>query len=728
MSHKLIFLFSLLFCGSAYAQPGIELFRLYDGGAADYEKFEDLYHRADGGYFLCGWSNQEAWIMRVEENGDPIWSSLHGATIFYSVIETDDGDVVAGGDLNGFAAKRFHQNGDVVWQRTYAAGRCQAMIELKAGQLVLCGNSSRHGYIMMITPDGEPIWANSYGDGQNYNYLYAMRETEGGIVAVGYTDLGGWGLKVDFEGNVVWSRSYRFNNDICCQSLVSCPDGGFAIGGYGVRPLGNQRPDVFILTRIDSNGFILFQKCYFYGAGSFFDAYSIAKYAGEGFVLVGFNNCHNISPWSEYPYALRVNNDGDSLWAYDFRDSVEQQPQGGQYNRLKSVIVQGDNQIIACGGFYNSQNGGSDGLLMRFEPDHLAPLIVLRQPEDSSLTVLIGDSVDFKVRAITRLRQELTYTWFCNGDSISDDTSVTVHFDSLGRDTVICRISVMGMSVEVKWYVTVKDFLIRSYSPDMLNLALRRGTVQNYDIVAAAIGDEPVLYNWNLADENNHSQDISDSSAATVEFRRSGNYSLEALAYRGASNDAVTWNIAVRSVIFNFFPEQQTLSVPPDTIINFEVIPFDPSDTTLTYNWIQDGEWVGSFPAVQMQFQGEGVHNATAIVSDSSDADTIVWNVSVVHPNSVANPVFQLSAFSFQLSPNPFNSRSTIRFGLDKSGPTLLTLHDLTGRTVRLLAQGRLSAGEHQVALDAAELPAGLYFLRLEAAGKVKVAKAVVIK
>ena len=38
------------------------------------------------------------------------------------------------------------------------------------------------------------------------------------------------------------------------------------------------------------------------------------------------------------------------------------------------------------------------------------------------------------------------------------------------------------------------------------------------------------------------------------------------------------------------------------------------------------------------------------------------------------------------------------------------------------------TAGEHQIALDTADLPAGLYFLRLEAAGKVRVAKAVVIK
>jgi len=71
---------------------------------------------------------------------------------------------------------------------------------------------------------------------------------------------------------------------------------------------------------------------------------------------------------------------------------------------------------------------------------------------------------------------------------------------------------------------------------------------------------------------------------------------------------------------------------------------------------------------------------------------------------------------SFMLSPaypNPFNSKTIIRFDLPSAGPARLAMTDLSGRTVRELRTGRMNAGRHTVVLDAGALPTGLYFLRL---------------
>jgi hypothetical protein len=719
------------------AQPGVEMFRLYDNGADRDEKFEDLYRRTDGGYFVCGMSNYRAWAMRLEENGDPVWSAMPGGNHLWSVIEADNGDAVMGGDLGGFSAIRYRDNGEVVWQRTYVAGGCSAVIELKAGNFALCGSSNHRGYITLIDPGGEPIWARSYGDYQ-INSLYAMRETEDGILAVGYTTAGGWALKIDFEGEPIWSRSYEGNDDIWCLSIISTTDGGFGVAGFTTRqwPNGNDY-DSFCITKINAQGEIAYQRLYPEGAPSRYDGYSIAKLGDGGFILVGKRiSAWRESPWTDYPIALRLNSDGDSLWMNDFRQGVERQPQGSHNNVLKSVIVQPNNRIVACGEFYNADNHGRgcDALLMRFDQDLSAPLIVLREPQETDLTVLVGDSIDFKVRAVTQLQREIEYTWFCRSDTVGNDTAVTIHFDSLGIDTVVCRVSVAGMSVEAKWYVTVKDFLIRSHTPDSLNLALRRGSRQNFEIVAASIGDEPVFYNWNLMDLNSQEgHDISDASAAVVEFRVASDYQLEAVAYRDSLNDAVTWNIAVRSCVLDFRPEQQTLTVPLDTTVTFGIIPFDPADT-LRYLWLVDGDSVGKDSSVSIKFEawdGQDAHptrQVMAIVSDSSDADTIVWNVNVVRPNSAANPVFQLSAFSFQLSPNPFNARSTIQFSLPGPERALLTVHDLTGREVATLADRRFATGNQIVNFDAENLAAGIYLIRLQAGGRSMVKKAVVLK
>ena len=85
------------------------------------------------------------------------------------------------------------------------------------------------------------------------------------------------------------------------------------------------------------------------------------------------------------------------------------------------------------------------------------------------------------------------------------------------------------------------------------------------------------------------------------------------------------------------------------------------------------------------------------------------------------------------VSPNPLGSRSTVRFWT--SGPTeaALTLYDVQGRLLRTLFSGRVPAGEHAVVWDGRnaygqKLPAGVYFFRLEAAGRVFTEKAVLLR
>ena len=70
--------------------------------------------------------------------------------------------------------------------------------------------------------------------------------------------------------------------------------------------------------------------------------------------------------------------------------------------------------------------------------------------------------------------------------------------------------------------------------------------------------------------------------------------------------------------------------------------------------------------------------------------------------------------------PNPFNPSTTIPFSLGAPTAVTLTIHDLSGRLVRVLAEGRsFPSGHHELrwdGLDAAGEPApsGVYFYRLE--------------
>jgi len=71
------------------------------------------------------------------------------------------------------------------------------------------------------------------------------------------------------------------------------------------------------------------------------------------------------------------------------------------------------------------------------------------------------------------------------------------------------------------------------------------------------------------------------------------------------------------------------------------------------------------------------------------------------------------------IQPNPFNPATVIRFSVPEAGPVHLAIHDLTGRVVRVIVDGPVAAGAHEVAWDGRDqvgraAASGVYFARLQ--------------
>ncbi|HEY3296062.1 MAG TPA: T9SS type A sorting domain-containing protein [bacterium] len=96
---------------------------------------------------------------------------------------------------------------------------------------------------------------------------------------------------------------------------------------------------------------------------------------------------------------------------------------------------------------------------------------------------------------------------------------------------------------------------------------------------------------------------------------------------------------------------------------------------------------------------------------------------------SGSDVILHPSAFSLsQNYPNPFNPTTRISFDLAKAGMTKLTLFNLLGQEVRTLTNEYLTAGAHQVNLDASCLPSGLYIYRLESGSSTASRKMILLK
>lgn len=94
------------------------------------------------------------------------------------------------------------------------------------------------------------------------------------------------------------------------------------------------------------------------------------------------------------------------------------------------------------------------------------------------------------------------------------------------------------------------------------------------------------------------------------------------------------------------------------------------------------------------------------VMDDYSPAIRMGLNGEVGVPD--VSPV-DMSKMLNQNFPNPFGGTSTVSYSVNTPGQVTLELRDATGNLVRVMDQGSLPAGKHQIQLDAASLAAGMY-------------------
>lgn len=172
--------------------------------------------------------------------------------------------------------------------------------------------------------------------------------------------------------------------------------------------------------------------------------------------------------------------------------------------------------------------------------------------------------------------------------------------------------------------------------------------------------------------------------------------------------------------------------VVPIYIAAFDSIVFAWSSAADPTNWqarqiINDWGNTGEFgPKVDIT---DGTGGSTVTYRQyGSDRVWFDWwwnNVGVEKGGSVSLPN-GLSLASAR--PNPLTRSTSIAFSLPKSGNVDLAVYDIAGRKVATLAQGTMSAGNHEVSWNGAKAPAGVYLYRLSFEGKALTNRMVVVR
>ncbi len=143
----------------------------------------------------------------------------------------------------------------------------------------------------------------------------------------------------------------------------------------------------------------------------------------------------------------------------------------------------------------------------------------------------------------------------------------------------------------------------------------------------------------------------------------------------------------------------------PDGIVLVDEMVFPAQKSDVSWGRMPDGaETMGA-----MSTPTPGYANAVTGVAETGPVLPVTLHL---HPNY----------------PNPFNAQTTVPYELDRAGRVRLSLFDAAGREVRVVRDRWHTAGRHTVSVDAAALPSGLYFIRLESGAVIRVQKTALIR
>ncbi|MDP8239308.1 MAG: T9SS type A sorting domain-containing protein [Candidatus Hatepunaea meridiana] len=106
-------------------------------------------------------------------------------------------------------------------------------------------------------------------------------------------------------------------------------------------------------------------------------------------------------------------------------------------------------------------------------------------------------------------------------------------------------------------------------------------------------------------------------------------------------------------------------------------------------------------------------------------------DVVLNYPQEQSTPGVSNTPTTFYLSPsfpNPFNSTTTIKYGISKPGVILLQVFDLTGRSVATIFEGIQNVGNHSTDWNALNAPAGIYIFQLQTANQALVSSGLLVR
>jgi len=549
------------------AQPEVEWMRLYGDNQID--QFFAHVRTVDGGWAFGGRRGGQPcnnWLVKTDAEGETelfeVYNINNGQGQAMDLVQTEDGGYLLAGaisDDNGVdpSAIRVDANGDEMWGRLYGgegSDHFRAVAATKRDQFILAGFSSSWidttedgqliagglcGYLVLIRGNNEIIWQDIYG-GLETDWLEDVIVVDGGYVAAGRSRSFGdgshdlWLLRVDEDGNEVWSFAYGNEASENGWAVIRTEeDNGFAIAGFElVRDPENERERLYhpILLKLDENGEEeWFNRYVIEGLQVYI--HDVVRTPDNGYALVG-SSCED-DPLQRLAYILYLDVDGNVMW--DRSDAVE----NGETHEYNSAVLAEDGGVTAAGQAYGRDlEGDYQGLFSKIAPANLPPVIFERNPEDSVLFVLQNDTCVFSVDARDPEGADLSYQWVLDEEIVSEEDMIILDFPEIGNFNLRVDVSDGVWTTSARWLIHVFA-LISGYFPLDSALTVPLDTLIHFG-VQVGVEDDTLAILYTLDGDS-----IGANPVIDVLFNELGEHIVQADVMARGCRDSVAWRITV---------------------------------------------------------------------------------------------------------------------------------------------------------------------------------------
>jgi len=239
---------------------------------------------------------------------------------------------------------------------------------------------------------------------------------------------------------------------------------------------------------------------------------------------------------------------------------------------------------------------------------------------------------------------------------------------------------------------------------------------------------------------------VNDSSLTDTTVEVSGLHPSAVFYWRVNSSNVS--GISDYSNIWSFttigFPSQVQLISPPDSItIDADSVLFvwHQSQPEVTSYWFEiasdsmftnpliDSTLTDTLKVLQQLFNNQAYWWKVRALNDAGRGlHSEVRHISIIFTSIETNNGLPQEFSLSQNYPNPFNPSTTISFALPKSAFVNLKVLNLLGQDVATLISEMKAAGEYKVQWQAAGLPSGVYFYRLQAGSFTETRKLVLLR